>query len=318
MKLSSKNIRGPDRRVLILVGAVALVIFAACVLAYVVIQVAPLSSLAGLLTGTGAPTQVAQSGTSATPPPPTPTVPVAAPTASSTPTPTASPTKTLTPSPTPTLTRTPTATNIPTMTPTPDPWIVVRDERVGCSSEFTFEPVQAIQVKFQMLSGGGADRSISFSCCGSAGADAFVADHWVPVTLPLPSLKVGQTLETKQFERGVFDRARFYVGCNDGEQMQVRISYLPAPTSVVTPTATLTVTATGTIAPTAAVSVTVTPTATVAITPTSGITSTSGVSATVTPTATAAITPTSGITSTSGVSATVTPTATADITSTSG
>jgi len=158
--------------------------------------------------------------------------------------------------------------------------------------------VSASRFKFQVLAGGGDDKTISFYCCGSGGAAWLVNDTWVPVTNPSLTLKVGDTRETADFGSASVDRQRFNVGCNDGEQIDVRISYLPAPT--------LTITATATVTSTSALTTTLPLTATSTLTPTTAITATVTPTSTLAPTATLTLTPT----------ATITPTTTTPITST--
>lgn len=135
-----------------------------------------------------------------------------------------------TPSRTPTPTRTPTATVTPTPTRTPDPWIALGQARVGCNHEVTFPPVNARQFKFQMIAGGGNNNHISFYCCGSNGAAFWVNGAWVHVTNPSGVLNVGEWRETSDFGGALVNRARFSIGCNDKEEMQTQIFYLPAPT----------------------------------------------------------------------------------------
>ncbi|MDE3091388.1 MAG: PD40 domain-containing protein, partial [Chloroflexota bacterium] len=188
------------------------------------------------------------------------------------PTLTLAPSLTPTSSPTLTPTRTPTLTRTPTNTPTPDPWVSIGQFRVACSTELTFTPVNARKFKFVMLSGGGDDKMISFNCCGSGGAAWLVNDVWQPVTNPSLTLRVGEVRETDDFGSALVDRQRFNVGCNDGEQMDVRVSYLPAPTPTLTVTATVTstamVTTTATVTATSSISATATPTSTLPVTTT--------------------------------------------------
>ncbi|MCI0476457.1 MAG: hypothetical protein L0Y55_09440, partial [Anaerolineales bacterium] len=152
-----------------------------------------------------------------------------------------------TPSRTPTPTRTPTFTATPTPTLTPDPWISLGYAQVGCNHEVTFAPVNARRLKFQLLSGGGKDNHVSFYCCGSSGAAFLVNGTWVQVTNQSSALNVGESRETEDVNATV-SRARFSVGCNDKEPVQVQIFYYPA-TTFITPVRALTPSATPTVRP---------------------------------------------------------------------
>lgn len=149
----------------------------------------------------------------------------------------------ITPTPSRTPTRTPTFTATPTRTFTPaDPWIALGQARVGCNHEVTFPPVNVRQFKFQMIAGGGNNNHISFYCCGSSGAAFWVNGAWVPVTNQSGVLNIGEWRETSDWGSALVSRARFSVGCNDKEQMQVQIFYLPAtisPSQTPTPTPTI-------------------------------------------------------------------------------
>ncbi len=205
--------------------------------------------------------------------------PTASPVASPTDTPTAVPTSTATPTLSPTLTSTPTftptSTRTPTLTPTLSPWVTLGQWKIGCNSEVNFDPVTARKLRLQVLAGGGDDKIISFYCCSSQGIAWLVDGDWKPVTNPSLILKVGELRETNEFTPTLVSRMRANVGCNDGEQMDARVSYLPAPPSTdalpgrLYPTPTLTLTST------IPLTMTATPTSTLALTPT------------VTPTATA-------------------------------
>ncbi|MEW5720049.1 MAG: hypothetical protein AB1817_15595 [Chloroflexota bacterium] len=154
--------------------------------------------------------------------------------------------------PTPTRTATPTATPTFTLTPTPaDPWISLGYARVSCNYEVTFATVAARKLKFQLITGGGNDNHVSFYCCGSSGAAFWVNGAWVGVTNQSSALNVGESRETGEVN-AIVNRARFSVGCNDKEPVQVQIFYLPAltptPTSA-TQTATRSATPSATIVP---------------------------------------------------------------------
>ncbi len=272
----------------LIVGAVAVVVIV-CLVVFIISQMASLENLAQYLPSSSNATQVAvnnaalsetptpaPSSSTQTSIPPTPTVP---------PTPTSPPTFT----PTPTFTSTPTRT--PTPTATPDPWITLGDWTAGCNTEVTFNPVNARQFKFTAISGGGDDKMISFYCCTSHGAAWLVNGDWLPVTNPSLTLRVGETRETIDFGSATVDRQRFNVGCNDGEQMNVRVDYLPATisittTAILTTTATMTATTTLTTTetPTATLTVTATETTTTTVTPTSTLTITTPITTATTPT----------------------------------
>ncbi len=136
-----------------------------------------------------------------------------------------------------------------------------------------------------------------FACCGSSGAQWFVDGIWLPSTNESPTLRVGETRQTSDFGSATVSRAHFDVGCNDGEQMDIRAYYLPAPaptiTATATPTETAAITSTATITATATPTATITPTETVTATTT--VTPTETVTATATVTATRPPAPTGGI-----------------------
>jgi len=150
-------------------------------------------------------------------------------------------------SPTPTRTRTATPTRTSTTTPSPtptatpaDPWISLWYARVGCNFEVSFAPVAARKLRFQLISGGGKDNHVSFYCCGSSGAAFWVNGNWVHVTNQSIALDVGESRETDEVN-AVVNRARFNVGCNDKEPVQVQVFYLPLstpspPTPALSPT----------------------------------------------------------------------------------
>jgi TolB protein len=156
-----------------------------------------------------------------------------------------------------------------------------------------------------MIAGGGDDKTISFYCCGSAGAEWFVNDAWVPVADPSLTLRVGDSRETINFGSAMVSRARFNVGCNDNEQADMRVAYLPVASPTITATATLAgtteITPTTSITATATLTATVSPTTTATVTsttlaPTGTVTSTTAVvTATATVTATRPPAPTGGI-----------------------
>jgi len=175
------------------------------------------------------------------------------------------------------------------MTPTADPWVALGQWRVGCNTEINFPPVSARRFKFQMVAGGGDDKTISFICCSSGGAAWFVNGAWLPVANQSLTLKVGEWRETNDFEGASVSRQRFSVGCNDGEPMDVRVFYLPAPTPTLSASATLTTT----LVPSATLTATTTLTST--LTPTATLTVTGTVTATTTVTT---LTPTATVTST--------------------
>jgi hypothetical protein len=143
----------------------------------------------------------------------------------------------------PPATRTSTPTRVlPTLvaSPTPDPWILIGQTRVGCNSDVIFKPVNALKIKFQMLAGGSNDGHISFNCCGSNGAWWLVDNAWQPVTNPSDALNVGEWRETADLGGAVVSRAHFNIGCNDNEQMDVKIYFLPSPPRTNTPPAIMT------------------------------------------------------------------------------
>jgi hypothetical protein len=143
----------------------------------------------------------------------------------------------------PPATRTSTPTRVlPTLTasPTSDPWILIGQTRVGCNSDVIFNPVNALKIKFQMLAGGSNDGRISFNCCGSNGAWWLVDNAWQPVTNSSDALNVNEWRETADLGGAVVSRAHFNIGCNDNEQMDVKIYYLPFPPRTATPQAILT------------------------------------------------------------------------------
>jgi hypothetical protein len=144
-----------------------------------------------------------------------------------------------TPSRTPTPTRTSTLTATPTPTAAPtDPWVLLGYARVGCNTEVSFDPVAARKFKIQLISGGGNDDHISFYCCGSSGVAFWANNTWVPVTEQSSALNVGESRETGDVN-AIVNRARFNIGCNDKEQAQGQVFYIPAATpSPTTPTAT--------------------------------------------------------------------------------
>jgi Tol biopolymer transport system component len=286
----SPNNPNPRNRqtVWLIVGAVAVVVIL-CLVAFIISQLTSLSNLAQFISSSPKATQVAVN-TAAPSETPSPTPSSATPTPVP-PTTTVPPTPTSPPTFTPTSTSTSTPTRTPTPTATPNPWVSLGDLNAGCNTEVTFNPVKARQFKFTAISGGGDDKMISFYCCTSHGAAWFVNGDWLPVTNPSLTLRVGETRETMDFGSQIVDRQRFNLGCNDGEQMDVRVYYLPAATSTVTATATLTTTATVTATttltttetPTATVTVTSTETTTATITPTSTLTVTTPVTSTATP-----------------------------------
>lgn len=309
------NDRSRTRRVRLITAVAVLVALVLCVASVFLFNlVVPLPQLAGWLKSPASasaltPTELPPGETPASAAP-SETVPTQPPTLppTETPAPTDTPTPPPTFTPTPTLTLPPTET--PTITPTVDEFVTIGDWTVGCHSEIPFPPVTASRVQFQVVSGGGADKSVSFNCCGSSGAAFFANGDWAPVKNESLTLQVGDTRGTADLGNAIVDRERFNVGCNDDEQIEVRVSYLPA-TAAVTATATLTttavapsqtVTATATLTATSAPTATVAPTATIAVTPTV-ITATATLTPTqaVTPTvitATSALTPTGPVTST--------------------
>jgi TolB protein len=201
-------------------------------------------------------------------------------------TPTLVPSPTGTPTRTPTVTFTPTNTRTPTNTPTPNPWITIGQYKAGCNTEINFDAVTARKFRFQVLAGGGDDKTISFYCCTSMGAGWLVNGVWVPVNNPSLTLKVNDIRETDEFTPTLVSKMRFNVGCNDNEQMDVRVAYLPVLAATPTVTATLPITATpsitltATITATSTITATASPTATVVLTSTTSITSTTGVTTT--------------------------------------
>ncbi len=249
----------------IIIAAVALVVVCLCLFYFT--QVSPIQNLIGNVAQVPKPTStqfVVQTFVLATPPP-TAVVPA---TFTPVPSPTSPPTLT------PTRTLTPTVTRTPTLTPTVSPWITLGQYKVGCNSEIDFDAVNARRFRFQVIAGGGDDRLVSFYCCTSQGAGWLVNGVWIPVTFPTLTLRVGDLRETAEFTPTLVSKMRFNVGCNDNEQIDARVSYLPgvAATPTITATATLTatpgITVTATLTPTAPITATVTPTATVPVTPT--------------------------------------------------
>lgn len=204
------------------------------------------------------------------------------------------------PTPLPTRLATPTPTRVSTITPTPDPWRQLGDAPIGCNTEIDFTPVNALKIRFQMIAGGGADNQVSFYCCGSSGAAFWVNGVWTPVTEQSIALRTGDIRETGDLNGATVSRARFSVGCNDDEDIRVRISYLPASTTALVAPPALTVTN--------LVTRTLTPSPTPTATPTA--TATRAPSATATSTATTIPTRTSTTTSTPTFTATATRTAT--------
>ena len=297
MKLSLNNQGNRNRQIVwLLIGIIAVIVIV-CSVVFLLLQLVPLQNLTQSLSPSANPTRVASSpNETATPivievvatPLPIP------PTDTPQPTITLEPTATQTPSLTPTPTRTSTPTRTPTNTPTPDPWVLLGQVRAACSTEFTFTPVSASRFKLVAISGGGDDKLISFNCCGSAGAAWLVNDTWLPVANPSLTLRVGETRETSDFGSAMVDRQRFNVGCNDNEQMDLRVYYLPAPAATITATltATATPTATLTLTATTPTTATVTPTATLTLTSTTPATTTTTITPTATLTGTAAVTPT--------------------------
>lgn len=150
---------------------------------------------------------------------------IVAATALPTPTP-PSPIPTPTPPPIPTPTPTPMPTPSPTPSPTPTPppqWHRIGNWNVGCDTYINIGPFQASRMRFQMTSGGGGDRHISFYCCGSEGA-AWLADGtWYHVTNQSAALDVGEWRFTADFGTKTVNRQYFSVGCNDGERMDVDV-----------------------------------------------------------------------------------------------
>lgn len=297
MKPILKNPNESNRRLFLLLVLTVVVIVGICLAAFFVIQLLPGQRLTSFIPGPAtstltpivvfvvAPTETAAPSDTSTAAPATPT---------------ALPSATLTPSATPTPSRTATLTRTPTATRTPDPFVTVGQFRVACSTEITFDPVSASRMRFQMIAGGGDDKTISFYCCGSAGAEFLVNDAWTPVTNPSLTLRIGDSRETNDFGSAMVSRARFNVGCNDGEQADVRVAYLPAAAPTLTATATLTgtteITATTFITATATPTVTVSPTTTATITTTTlAPTGTLTITATATVTATRPPAPTGGI-----------------------
>jgi hypothetical protein len=138
----------------------------------------------------------------------------------------------------PPATRTSTPTRVlPTLTasPTRDPWILIGQTRVGCNSDVIFNPVNALKIKFQMLAGGSNDGHISFNCCGSNGAWWLVDNVWQPGANQSAALNVGESRETADLGGAAVSRAHFNIGCNDNEQMDIQIYYLPSPPRTSTP-----------------------------------------------------------------------------------
>ncbi len=272
---ASELIRNP--RFLQLLILVVILLVGVCLFVFIFTQLTPLQNLVGARPSTTpalSPTSLAQAVQTL--------VVVATPL----PTSTFTPTPIVTPSPTPTSTFTPTSTRTPTNTPTPNPWITAAQYLAGCNSEIDFPPVTARKLRFQVLSGGGPDRLISFYCCTSMGAGWLVNGVWIPVNNPTLTLRVGDIRETDEFTPTVVSKMRFNIGCNDNETIEARLSYLPALTVTATVTATVTgtvpITVTPTITTTPSITVTATPTTTAVLTGTAPITATP----TITPTAT--------------------------------
>lgn len=124
----------------------------------------------------------------------------------------------------------------PTWTFIADPFVLLGQFTVGCSSEIAIGPVNAREFKFQMLSGGGGDNRIGFYASPSDGASWLVNGAWLHVTDQSRGLNVGEWRETPLFSTTSVSRQRFSVGCSDGESMTVAVYYLPgAATPTVTP-----------------------------------------------------------------------------------
>jgi len=301
MKQSPSNPRGLNQRVVALIIVLVFVLIGICLFAFIYTQLGQLQKILGVVSSS--PTAILVTGVESITPSSAATLPVPplgtnAPAqlpTSAPPAPLTSPTKTLTPSLTPTFTRTPTLTRTPSMTPTPDPWVLIGQYKVGANTEIAFNPVNAHRIKFQVASGGGDDKTISFYCCGASGAAWFVNEAWIPVSDKSLTLRVGDARETYEFGNATVSRMRFNIGANDNEQVDVRVSYLPATVAAPTPSATASITSTTTTTAT----VIATPTATPAPTATAAVTVTA-----VVVTATVTITPTATLTAT----ATLTPT----------
>lgn len=204
----------------------------------------------------------------------------------------------ITPTPSPTTARV-VSVATPTITPTSDPWHLLGEASVGCNTLIEFNPVSALQVRFEVVGGGGADHRISFYCCGSRGAVFFIDGTWQAITDQSDALVVGE-VRIINLNGAILSRARFNVGCNDEEYIQVRFSYLPGP--LVTP------------APQPAITVTNLMTRTLTPSPTPTATSTAAATGTATPTRTNTPLPTA--TATATATPTTTPTRTATATST--
>jgi Tol biopolymer transport system component len=229
-----------------------------------------------------------------------------------TPTPSPTPTRILVPSPTPV----PSVTELPTEVPTPgDPWLALGQWRVGCNTEISFEPVSAQRLRFQAISGGGPDNLASFYCCGSSGAAWLVNGQWYSVTNQSLILRVGESHELGDLGGAMASRMRFNVGCNDDEQVQVKVSYMPAASSGTSPTRTIT-SALGTTPQSTPSAIPFSPTPTSTSTATPTVTSTSIPTATPTPTATFTPIPSSTFAPTMTPIPTATPTPTATSTPT--
>jgi Tol biopolymer transport system component len=265
-------IRNP-RFLQILILVVALLV-GICLFAFLFTQLAPLQNLFTARAPANTPTAAIQTVVTVIE---NPTLP---------PTITPIPSSTATPSRTPTSTVTPTLTRTPTNTATPNPWLTIGQYKAGCNTEINFDPVTARKLRFQVLAGGGDDRTISFYCCTSMGAGWLVNGVWIPVNNPSLTLRVGDVRETDEFTPTLVSKMRFNVGCNDNETMDVRASYLPALTATPTITLTPSITTTATVTTTGTITVTATPTATVVLTGTVPITATPTVTATVAVTAT--------------------------------
>ena len=290
----SNLIRNPRFLQILIVVIFALVAFCLCLFLYT--QFAPVQNWVRSIASAPTPTTVVVQ-------PPTPmdmayTVPPGASPAPTTAIPSvlvpppAVPSLTPTATATGTPTRTPTSTRTPTNTPTPNPWVTIGQYKAECNTEITFDPVTVRKLRFQVLSGGGDDKQISFYCCTSMGAGWLINGVWIPVNNPSLTLKVGDIRDTDEFTPTIVSKMRFNVGCNDKETIDTRLSYLPVITPTLTVTATTTVTTTGSI--TATSTITATPVLTTTATPTATvtITTTATVTATQVVTATATVTPT--------------------------
>ncbi len=130
--------------------------------------------------------------------------------------PTPTPTSLPTPSPTPTI------TGIPSPTPTLS-WIKTGTYTVGCNSSTSVSYLSR-RMKFQMVSGGGGDCTISLYCYGSTGANWSVGETKYDVTNQTCPLKCGEWRQTADFGAlKTVTQQNFSVGCNDGEKMTVDV-----------------------------------------------------------------------------------------------